>query len=35
MTGNLALPIFLHALIDVRVLLLIPEGTSFAPSTEA
>ena len=35
MTGNLALPIFLHALIDVRVLLLIPEGASHAPSTEA
>ncbi len=35
MTGNLALPIFLHALIDVRVLLLIPEGKSFAPAAQA
>ncbi len=34
MTGNLALPIFLHALIDVRVLWLIPKGTSLAPARE-
>jgi uncharacterized protein len=34
MTGNLALPIFLHALIDARVLLLISEGENFAPAAK-
>lgn len=35
MTGNLVLPIFLHALIDARVLLMIPEGMNLAPATES
>ena len=35
MTGNLALPMLLHALIDARVLLMIPEGMNLAPTAEA
>ncbi|MGC1382317.1 MAG: CPBP family intramembrane glutamic endopeptidase, partial [Candidatus Acidiferrales bacterium] len=35
MTGNLALPMFLHALIDARILLMIPEGLDLAPTAEA
>jgi uncharacterized protein len=34
MTGNLALPMFLHALIDARILLLVTEGVSLAPPAE-
>jgi len=34
MTGNLALPMLLHALIDARILLLVPEGMDLAPATE-
>jgi uncharacterized protein len=30
--GNLLLPMFLHTLIDARVLLMIPEGVSLAPA---
>jgi membrane protease YdiL (CAAX protease family) len=35
MTGNLALPMLLHALIDARVLLMVPEGMDLAPRAEA
>ena len=31
-TGNLAIPILLHAAIDARVLLMVPEGLSLAPT---
>jgi membrane protease YdiL (CAAX protease family) len=31
-TGNLALPILLHAAIDARTLLMIPEGVDLAPN---
>jgi membrane protease YdiL (CAAX protease family) len=35
MTGNLALPMLLHALIDARVLLMVSEGMDLAPRAEA
>jgi membrane protease YdiL (CAAX protease family) len=35
MTGNLALPMLLHALIDARILLMIPEGMNLAPEAQA
>jgi hypothetical protein len=34
-TGNLALPILLHAAIDARTLLMIPEGVDLAPNATA
>ena len=34
-TGNLALPILLHAAIDARILLMLPEGLDLAPTAEA
>jgi CAAX protease family protein len=35
MTGNLALPMLLHALIDARVLLMVSEGMDLAPRAGA
>jgi uncharacterized protein len=35
MTGNILLPVVLHALIDARILLILPEGVSFAPAPES
>ena len=34
MTGNLALAMLLHALIDARILLMIPEGMNLAPEAQ-
>jgi membrane protease YdiL (CAAX protease family) len=34
MTGSLAAPIFLHAVLDARVLLMVPEGLDLAPEAQ-
>jgi membrane protease YdiL (CAAX protease family) len=34
-TGNLAISILLHAIIDARILLMLPEGLDLAPTVEA
>ncbi len=34
MTGSLLVPVLLHAFVDVRILLMVPEGVSLAPARE-
>lgn len=34
MTGSLLVPVLLHAFVDVRILLMVPEGLSLAPARE-
>ncbi len=33
-TGSLLVPVLLHAFVDVRILLMVPEGVSLAPARE-
>jgi membrane protease YdiL (CAAX protease family) len=35
MTGSLLVPVLLHAFVDVRILLIVPEGLSLAPARES